>query len=305
MAIKNGINPRFAELGKIKIGGKGKETTSANGKKFQLPVKYDHFVVTGIEKGADGNFIPDAEMMKKLGGKPREISVRLLFDDIDINFFTSFQLYSGAKLKCKGDGEFATRYLESGLTEIVECNPDKCEYALSDKCKISGILSCMISGQSQFGGVYRFRTHGWNSVSNILASLQFISQNNNGILAGLPMRLKMIKTVTAEHGTIDTVTLVIEANDIEEMRLLAYKESESRKLLNFDIKQIERIAIESGITKDNDDPADIEKEFYNSGVIPVSKGTSADDVVAVLESKSETVKPEKVAKADKQGGLDF
>ena len=41
-----GLTPRFAEVGKIKIGGKGKQTTSANGKKFNPPVRFDHFVVT-------------------------------------------------------------------------------------------------------------------------------------------------------------------------------------------------------------------------------------------------------------------
>lgn len=280
--IKSGLTPRFAEIGKIKVGGKGKQITSKNGKDFQPPVKFDHFVITTIEKGADNNFLPDTEMMKKLGGKPKEIPIRLLFDDIDINFFTSFQFYAGAKLKCKGDGEHATKYYDDTRVDVVECNPEKCEFARDNRCKISGILSCMIQGQSQFGGVYRFRTHGWNSVSNILASLQFISANNNGILAGLPLRLKMIKTPTQEHGMINTVTLVIDCNDVAEMRQLALREFESRRLIGLDIKQIEESAVRAGITIDTDSESDVQQEFYPE---PPEKGVSGDDLNNILSKK--------------------
>ena len=67
MAIKNGLSVRFAEVGKIKVGGKGETRKSKEGKDYQLPVKYDHFVVTTTEKGKDGNFVIDSEIMSKLG----------------------------------------------------------------------------------------------------------------------------------------------------------------------------------------------------------------------------------------------
>jgi len=38
--------PRLAEVGKIKIGGKGKKVTSKKGAQFRVPEKYDHFVIT-------------------------------------------------------------------------------------------------------------------------------------------------------------------------------------------------------------------------------------------------------------------
>ena len=52
MAIKKGLNPRFAEVGKIKIGGKGETKKTSGGKDFQIPVRYDHFVVTTTERTA-------------------------------------------------------------------------------------------------------------------------------------------------------------------------------------------------------------------------------------------------------------
>jgi len=44
MAVK-GLTPQLAERGKIKIGMKGEEKTSSQGKKFLQPVKLDHFLI--------------------------------------------------------------------------------------------------------------------------------------------------------------------------------------------------------------------------------------------------------------------
>jgi len=107
--IKNGLIPRLAEVGKIKIGGKGETRKSKDGKPYQLPIRFNHFVVTTTEKGENGNFVINHDIMKKLGNEPKEISIRLPFDDIDMNFYTSFQYYHGSKCVCRGDGEKATR----------------------------------------------------------------------------------------------------------------------------------------------------------------------------------------------------
>ena len=65
MTIKNGLTPRFAEVGKIKIGGKGETRKDKNGKDYQLPVRYDHFVVTTTEKGKTERNWRVTEKMKK------------------------------------------------------------------------------------------------------------------------------------------------------------------------------------------------------------------------------------------------
>ena len=284
--IKRGMTPRFAEIGKIKIGGKGETKKSANGKDFSLPVRYDHFKITTTEKDSNGNFVINDEIMTRLdkNKKPKEIPIRLLFDDIDLNFFTSFQFYSGAKLQCKGDGLEATWFLADGKTKQGECNPEKCEHALTGKCKISGILSCILSDLPQFGGVYRFRTHGWNSVSNILASLQFISQNTNGILAGIPLRLKILKKVTAEHGTVHTVTVIFDSTD--QIRKQAIEELNGRKLLNVDIKKLENVARASDFVIDKDEPADVAAEWYPE---EEEKGVGADDLKNILSKPRTTM----------------
>ena len=90
-----GLVPSLPERGKIKIGIKGATIRSRRGVDFQPPQKLDHFVVTTLERGKDGNFLPDAALMERLGDKPTEIPVRLLYDDPTLNFPTRLACFVG------------------------------------------------------------------------------------------------------------------------------------------------------------------------------------------------------------------
>jgi hypothetical protein len=299
--IKN-LNPRLAEVGKIKIGMKGALKKSQGGKEFRLPVKLDHFLVTTTDKGPDGNFIHDKVVMKALGDTPTEIPIRLLFDDIDMNFFTSYQYYHGRKCLCRGDGEKAERVHQAGKPKenikTIQCNFEKCEFAKKGKCKVSGILSCSLPDSEYLGGVYRFRTHGWNSVSGILAALQFFQSNTNGVLQGLPLKLKFMKKSTEEHGNVPMVTIVLDKIELLEMRQLAVREARDRMKLGVDIKQIEIAAVQTGFMEDTDDPADVQQEFYPED--EQDPGTSADDLEAALNDQKESEQTEEEAPAAEQ-----
>lgn len=299
MAIKRGLNPRLAEIGKIKIGGKGDERTSKKDgkeKKWRLPVKWDHFKVTTTERDASGNFVMDPDVMGEggVGDKPKELSIRLPFDDIDMNFFTSYQFYVGAKLKCKGDGEKAARRDKDGNETEVACDPEKCEFILPDskgatKCKVSGILSCYLVASPSYGGVYRFRTHSWNSVSNILAALEEFARNTGGILQGLPLKLKMLKKATEDHGNVNTVTIVLDGIELREMQELAYEEKENRKRLDYDPVTVEAEIKESGFDPDTDDPEEVEAEYYADGEPDdddPEAGVSAEDVTEAMTDQN-------------------
>jgi hypothetical protein len=288
--IKTKTPPRLAEVGKIKIGMLGKEVEAKQSKKkFRLPIKLDHFLVTTTDKGPDGNFMPDKSVMKKLGDTPTEIPIRLLFDDIDMNFFTSYQYYHGRKCVCRGDGETAKRVHKQGTPkeEIrdIQCNFETCEFAKKSKCKVSGILSCSLPDSEYLGGVYRFRTHGWNSVSGILAALQFFKDNTNGVLQGLPLKLKFLKKNTEEHGNVPMVAIVLDKVELLEMREIAMEEARNRERLGVDIKMIEDSAVKSGFMEDTDDPADVEAEWYPDA--DSDPGTSADDLEHELTGKKE------------------
>ena len=299
--IKN-LNPRLAEVGKIKIGMKGAEKTSGKGNKFRLPVKLDHFLVTTTDKGPDGNFIHDKCVMEALGASPTEIPIRLLFDDIDMNFFTSYQYYHGRKCLCRGDGESAERVHQAGKPKeeikTIKCDFEKCEFAVKGKCKVSGILSCSLPDSEYLGGVYRFRTHGWNSVSGILAALQFFQNNTNGVLQGLPLKLKFMKKSTEEHGNVPMVTVVLDGVEMMKMRQLAVTEAQNRRRLGVDIKQIEIAAVQTGFMEDTDDPADIQAEFYHED--EPDPGTGAEDLEAALSDQKEAGQAEEKPAAEKE-----
>ena len=228
--------------------------------------------------------------MSILGDKPKEIAITLPFDDIDMNFFTSFQYYHGKKCICQGDGITAIRIDKNDVSNQAECNPDKCEHLESGKCKVSGILSCHIKASMEIGGVYRFRTHSWNSVSNILASLKYFSDNTNGILQGLPLKLKFLKKSTAEHGNVNVVTIVLDGIEMLALRSKALAENKDRDRLGINMKQLQIQAVNEGFLDDTDDPEDVEVEFYNDETEPV-EGVSANEVLDKIQEEPEKVEP--------------
>lgn len=251
---------RLAEIGKIKIGGKGPERTSKSGKKFRIPQKYDHFVIVKNEKDQYGNFIIDKNIQNKIGNECRKIPIVLLFDDINLNLLSSFQYYHGHKCVCRGDGETAERIIK-GEKKLIPCPNSECEFLQAKRCKPSGLLSCMLPLAESVGGVYKFRTTSWNTVSNLQSSLALIKMQTGGNLAGIPLYLEMIKKQTEEHGAIEMVNIGFDGS-IANLQKAAIAEEKRREQLKIDISKVETIAIESGVIEDNDDPQDVEDEFY-------------------------------------------
>lgn len=203
MMIKN-LHPQLAERGKIKIGRKGHTVTSRQGNQFQPPEKLDHFVVTTMDRDQTGNFVRDEAAHKILGDKPRRIPVRLLFDDIGLNFASRYACYQGRKLWCHGDGESAQRLSGDGeaRTEVAcPCERIQADYAGKDKCKFNGNLSVLIDKLPGVGGVWKFRTTSYNSVVNIMSSMGLIKSKAGGALANLPLDLVLNQKSVADPKT--------------------------------------------------------------------------------------------------------
>jgi len=222
MVIKN-LPVVLAETGKIKIGKKGPERTSSTGKKYQPPVKLDHFIVTTTERGPDGNFMEDIEVMKNLGGKPKEIEVVLPFNDVESNFVTSLKFYSGRTAICFGDNNRATRKKKDGTVEEVECNAldesrEICPYFKSRQCKMTGTLSVILPQAQYLGGVYKYRTTSWHGIIKTMSSLLFLQQLTGGRLAGVRLTMKLLSGMAEISGKqmgFHYVTLVYKGDDIK------------------------------------------------------------------------------------------
>ena len=292
--IKAGLGGYLMPVGNIKIGMKGDERTSGTGdkkKKWRLPVRLGHFIVTTTERGDDGNFLHDEAVMGKIGDKkPMSIRVRFPFDDPTLIFQTSYQMYDGKKLKCEGNGEIAERKDKDGQITKGACEGRECQFMMDKKCKPSGRLACHLPDSPHYGGIYMFRTHGWNSVNGILTALEGYHAQTGQILQGLPFRLVFTKKATEEHGNVPVVVLVMDGIELTEMRKLARAELEDRIAGNVNIKQIEHNAVASGVLEDRDTDEDVAEEFYpeiEDGDEPEEAGTSAEDVQAAIEEKDE------------------
>jgi hypothetical protein len=286
--IKN-LTPQLPERGKVKIGARGEMRTSGRGNQFQPPVKLDHFVVTTLQRGADGNFLPDDELMRRLGPTPTEIPVRLLYDDPVLNFPTRYACYVGRALWCSGDGEMATR-MTSTPKEMADkarvqphavsctCERQDPAYQGTDKCKMNGSLSVLIEGAGGVGGVWRFRTTSYNSIVGLMSSLAFIRQVTGGVLANIPLKLRLSpKQAQAPDGSAVLVYIVsLEyPGDLEQLQSLAHGIALQRAKAHISITHIEdearrmlMLAPPRDAVLPGDEPEDVVAEFYPEQVAP-------------------------------------
>lgn len=213
--VKN-LRPGVTEVGRIKIGQKGAVRETKNGVKFQMPVKLDHFVVTTMHRGQDGNFIRDDEIHAIHGDQPRKLPVRLLFNDPGLNFQTQYVAYWGKHRWCTGDGESAQRLQKDGGYRDVECPCPNLEQGFqgvdgkgNGKCKINGVLSVIIDDAAMVGGVWRFRTTSINTCESIARSLDMLYRLSSGHIAGIPLDLTVSpKEAHQPDGTPTTIYVV-------------------------------------------------------------------------------------------------
>lgn len=279
MLLKN-LAPRLAERGKIKIGAKGAPITSRQGTTFQPPQKLDHFVVTTLERGADGNFVRDEAVHALIGDQPRRIPVRLLFNDIEMNFMSRYACFVGRQMWCAGDGETAQRMTRDGARETVQCPCPRIEqgYQGKDRCKVNGALSLIIDGIPGVGNVWTFRTTSWNSVQNLTSAMYQIKALSGGVLAGLPIDLVLApKEVTAPDGKMMKAWIVSMqfSGTVEDLRDVGYKLLEAEATHGMRVRQIEddvrrRLALPapSDVPLPGDDINDIVDEFYHDEPAP-------------------------------------
>lgn len=211
--------PGLVEIGKIKIGKKGKLIRDS----FRQPEKLDHFIITTMQRDNEDNYCLNTGLMNRLMDKEgehieklTEIPIRLLFNDISLNFQSRYACFFGKTRWCSGDGTAAMRLNQQKKYEQVMC---PCERMLPDypgddgkgkgKCKMTGCLSCLIDGAQSIGGVWKFRTTGYNSVTGITSSLLLIHRISGGQLCGLPLVMKLNAKTTVEPLTGSTVKVFV------------------------------------------------------------------------------------------------
>jgi hypothetical protein len=277
--IKNFI-PRLAERGRIKIGEKGEMKTSSQGKQFAQPKKLDHMLITTMQRDAVGRLMPDTPLMVRLnpgGGKITEIPVRLLYDDIDLNFQTRYACYRGTRCWCTGDGEVAQRLTgENGKYQEVQCPCERQDplYHGQDKCKTLGTLQVLIEGVDRIGGVWKFRTTSWNTVNAILSSLALIKTITGGPLAGIPLWMVLSpKTVTVPTSGQNMVVFIISLEyrgPENELAELGYELARRRVEHRVRMETVEELAQKQLVAPHQEPPleqAETAQEFFPEGAV--------------------------------------
>ncbi len=146
-------------IGRISIG----KVVEKNGKR--LPEKDDEFTLTSQVQNKDG-WVPHPlnETLRQANTKLRQIPVRLLFDEPDLNMRASYSLFdrqTGRPL-CVGNGETCRRSTTSGIQSMPCPAPEGCELAQKG-CKPFGRLNVRIGDDDELSA-FVFRTTGFNSI---------------------------------------------------------------------------------------------------------------------------------------------
>ena len=204
------LAPGLVERGKIKIGEKGKTITSARGAEFQPPQKLDHFVITTTQRGPDGNFLRDDAAHSELGAEPKRIPVRLLYDDVELNYQSRFVAYDGRTMIRCCDGEVCEMRKPGAPSTEGPCVCAGKEPFADGVCKPYSVLSVILDSSAVLGGVWKFRSTSYNTARGLLASMLLIQRVSGGLLAGIPLDLVVgpKQVVNPRDGKQQTIYVV-------------------------------------------------------------------------------------------------
>lgn len=291
--IKKGFKPQLFEIGKIKIGMKGDETTTKSGAKMKRPTKLDHFLIVQNKRDSSDNYIQHP-IMKSLSPNPTEIKIKLLFDSPTQNLFTQYRYQAKVKttagdrnqIVCTGDGENALRFNpKTGKEEPIPCNPETCPLFYKNKddhagCKWFGVLSCLLEDVDVVGGCFKYRTTSEIAINSIMNSMLVVAYITHGILADVPLKLTLHPVmVHPKHlpNPVQAHVVNLEYEGSREQlselgRAIYNKRIEEAKQWQALGVEKPKLLIEGEVNFETlDDQEDIRAEFYHDSVIEEEK----------------------------------
>lgn len=284
-------------LGRISIG----KVVEKNGKR--LPEKDDQFTITSQVQSKDG-WLPhpqDETLRKEQGGKIRNIPIRLLFNDPDLNFRAEYSLFdrtTGRPL-CVGDGQSCKRQTEEGIKSFPCPSPDACPLSKGNVCKPYGRLNVALGDDDPLG-TFVFRTTGFNSIRTLSARLQYFQAISGNKLSCLALELRLRgKSTRQSLGTpIYYVDITPRSGlSTEEILLQARQLNEARRNAGFDQDALDQAAkqgLGNGAFEDGEeDGGAVVEEFFSSPTVAESDFVSPD-AAGNVAGKSESPLLEKL-----------
>lgn len=180
---------RPMEVGKIKIGGRGRARQTSGGGESYIPERFDHFKIVTLEREGEngkGAFMRDEAIHAAVGNEPRELLAWLMYPEVDQNLVTRFTQYKGRRMMVSCDG-VEQRARDGTMAPCQRETPNSCP------CKHSARLQVQLRAADQTGGYYVFRTSGANSTNFIQTALEEIYREF-GTLFRAPIKLVMKET---------------------------------------------------------------------------------------------------------------
>ena len=194
-------------VGRISIG----RVVERNGKR--LPEKDDQFTLTSQVQNREGWLLHplDEVLRQQTGGKLRSLPVRLLFNDPSLNLRADYNLFdrTTGRPVCVGNGESCRRSGQDGIETLPCPGSDTCRFA-EGQCKPYARFNVRIGDEDETG-TFVLRTTSFNTIRTLAARLQYFQAVSGGVLACLPLELKLRgKSTTQSHrAPIFYVDLVI------------------------------------------------------------------------------------------------
>ena len=254
-------------IGRISIG----RVVERNGKR--LPEKDDQFTLTSQVQNRDGWVLHplDETLKREAGGKLRSIPVRLLFNDPALNLRADYSLFDrdSGRPVCVGNGETCRRVGNEGMEGLPCPGPDACRFA-DGQCKAYARFNVVIGdNQDDALGSFVLRTTSFNTIRTLAARLQYFQALSGGLLACLPLELKLRgKSTTQSHrAPIFYVDLVVRSGmTLEEAITEARRLDTARKEAGFDqgaLDEAARQGFANGAFEelDEDGPSVVEEFF--------------------------------------------
>lgn len=277
-------------VGRISIG----RVVERNG--MRLPEKDDQFTLTSQVQNRDGWLLHpmDEALRQQAGGKLRSLPVRLLFNDPSLNLRADYNLFdrSTGRPVCVGNGETCRRSGQDGIETLPCPGSESCRFA-EGQCKPYARFNVRIGDEDETG-TFVLRTTSFNTIRTLAARLQYFQAVSGGLLACLPLELKLRgKSTTQSHrAPIFYVDLVVRSGmTLEEAIVEARRLDAARKEAGFDqaaLDEAARQGFANGAFEelDDDGPSVVEEFFPDEQVTATTpNGTAPKGLSGRLQEK--------------------
>lgn len=281
---RNLLHVQPQEIGKIKLGGRGAARKTSGGGESYIPQRYDHFVVTTMQReGGKGAFLRDEAVHKVVGDEPTELEAMLMFPEVEQNLMTSMRVYKGRKPSIICDGD---------VQRNAQGKEEPCARALGQECECRPYcrLQLQLMASPHTGGYYVFRTRSWQTTNNIQTFLEELHARF-GTCFQAPVKLMMYQSEDQysvdgkeQVGRSWKVAMVLNMDyETAALHMVGAKE-------RLDVVR-ERLMLTAGAVQDDLDARDEEEAGELADEFDPPKGVEAsiktqerlDEVVAGLE----------------------